>query len=99
MSNLADAVFQVLSTRAQRKTMKECTELSALCPIEATVLGYFPNLGSSIFFAVVFGLVLIPALTLGIWKRTWSYMAGISIALVLELCGGFISFLSLSFFL
>ncbi|KAG9251916.1 RTA1 like protein-domain-containing protein [Emericellopsis atlantica] len=42
-----------------------CTELSPQCPVEATVLGYRPNLGSSYFFAIAFGICTIAAASLG----------------------------------
>jgi hypothetical protein len=71
----------------KRLSFDQCTELSALCPVEATVLGYAPNFGASIFFAVCFGILLIIALTVSVWKRTWSYGAAISVGLLLELCG------------
>lgn len=70
-----------------RRSFDQCTELSPLCPVEATVLGYIPNFGASIFFAVCFGILLIIALVLSVWKRTWSYGAAICIGLLLELCG------------
>ncbi|KND92057.1 Uncharacterized protein C17G6.02c, partial [Tolypocladium ophioglossoides CBS 100239] len=64
-----------------------CTAVSPLCPVEATVLGYYPNLGSGVFFAVAFGLCLVAAAALGVSKRTWTYGAAITIGLVLETAG------------
>ncbi|KPM45371.1 hypothetical protein AK830_g1153 [Neonectria ditissima] len=65
----------------------ECTDVSPDCPVNATVLGYVPNLGSSIFFAVGFGLCLIGALGLGIGKRTWTFCAAVSAGVLLECLG------------
>jgi hypothetical protein len=70
-----------------RRTMDECTELSELCPVEATVLGYIPNLGASVFFAIVFGILLSYCVGVTVWKRTWTYSAGLTIGLLLETAG------------
>jgi hypothetical protein len=69
------------------KSYDECSEVSAECPVEATVLGYVPNLGSSIFFAIAFGLLIIASLGLGIWKRTWTYCAAVTVGVFLECIG------------
>ncbi|TFB00553.1 Sphingoid long-chain base transporter RSB1 [Trichoderma ghanense] len=66
---------------------QDCTEVSALCPVEATVLGYYPNLGSGIFFAIVFGILTVASLVLGVWKKTYTYAIGLSIGLLLEMLG------------
>jgi hypothetical protein len=71
----------------RRARFDDCSEISALCPVEATVLGYYPNFGASIFFAIAFGLLLVAALGLSAWKRTWTYGAAIGIGLVLEMAG------------
>lgn len=71
----------------RRKSYNECSELSDFCPVEATVLGYAPNLGASIFFTVAFGIVLSASIFLTVWKRTWSYSAGLTAGLVLETAG------------
>lgn len=65
----------------------QCTEVSLLCPVEATVLGYAPNLGSGIFFSVAFGILTIAAGVLGVWKRTWTFGAAITLGLLLEMLG------------
>ncbi|KAI5463493.1 RTA1 like protein-domain-containing protein [Mariannaea sp. PMI_226] len=72
---------------ARFKSFDACTEVSADCPVEATVLGYIPNLGSSVFFSIGFGLLLLTSLTLGIWKRTWTYCVALSLGLLLECLG------------
>ncbi|KAH8173446.1 RTA1 like protein [Sarocladium implicatum] len=71
----------------ERKSMKDCTEVSDFCPVEATVLGYVPNLGASIFFTTVFGALLTLSIVFAIWKRTWTYSAGLTCGLVLETAG------------
>lgn len=65
----------------------DCTEISALCPVSGTVLGYYPNLGSGIFFAIVFGILTVGSVGLGIWKKTYTYAIGLSIGVLLEMLG------------
>ena len=64
-----------------------CSEVTPQCRVEYTVLGYYPNLGSGIFFSIAFGLCFLAALYLGIKKRTWTYCVAISIGLLLETLG------------
>ncbi|RGP61718.1 hypothetical protein FLONG3_10434 [Fusarium longipes] len=64
-----------------------CTEISDLCPVEATVLGYVPNKGSSIFFTVCFAILFVSAVGIGIWRRTWTYAATLGAGLLLETIG------------
>lgn len=67
----------------------ECTQVTPDCPVEATVLGYYPNLGSGYFFTIAFGICLIASVVLGVWKRTWTYTAAITCGLILEFAGMF----------
>lgn len=64
-----------------------CKQVSDLCPVAATTLGYYPNEGLNIFFAVGFGLAAVITLVFGVWKRTWSFMAFIVAGCFLELAG------------
>ena len=66
---------------------KTCKEVSDLCPVELTTLGYYPNVGINVFFAIGFGIALIAVLVTGIWKKTWSYMGFIAAGCILELAG------------
>lgn len=74
-----------------RHSFKTCVEVSDICPVEATVLGYYPNRGSGIFFAVAFALCMIAAAVLGVWKRTWTFGAAITVGLILETAGRYSS--------
>lgn len=48
---------------------QECLEVSELCPVEASIYGYYPSRPANYFFAVVFGILLIVQLLQGIkWK-------------------------------
>ncbi|RSM17108.1 hypothetical protein CDV31_004001 [Fusarium ambrosium] len=57
---LSPAVISALDllVRAPRVNTKACSgkPISEVCPVEATTLGYNPNLGANIFFVVAFGL-------------------------------------------
>lgn len=64
-----------------------CTEVSPLCPVEATTLGYYPNKPLNIFIAAAFGLAALISLVLGVWKRTWVYTGFLVAGCVLELAG------------
>lgn len=66
---------------------RECTELGPYCPVEATVLGYIPNRGSSIFFTVAFGIAFIAAVFLSVRSRTWTYGVALGAGLLLETIG------------
>ncbi|KAM5347410.1 hypothetical protein ACJ41O_010415 [Fusarium nematophilum] len=78
-----------LPVRAEpaRLSFVNCDQVSAACPVEASTLGYAPNLGSSIFFAIGFGSLLIASAFLGITKKTYTYAAAITIGLLLETLG------------
>ncbi|KAM0563401.1 hypothetical protein ACHAPJ_001122 [Fusarium lateritium] len=65
----------------------DCTDITALCPVSATVLGYVPNKGSSIFFTIGFAILFFSAVGLGVWKRTWTYAATLGAGLLLEMIG------------
>ncbi|KAI0482494.1 RTA1-domain-containing protein [Xylariaceae sp. FL0804] len=64
-----------------------CHEVTPACPVSATVLGYYPNLGINTFFSAGFALCLVGLLVTGIWKRTWGYSAALTAGCMLELAG------------
>ncbi|CAK7222918.1 hypothetical protein SBRCBS47491_005027 [Sporothrix bragantina] len=70
---------------------KDCTEVSKACPVQATTLGYYPNVGINAFFAVGFGiatLALLIPLFFGLFKRrTWAYSCFVAAGAALELAG------------
>ncbi|KAL1839223.1 hypothetical protein VTJ49DRAFT_1741 [Mycothermus thermophilus] len=70
-------------------TYETCDEVSLYCPVEYTTLGYYPNLGVNVFLAIGFGLTAILTLTVGIWKRTWSFSLAVAAGCFLE-CAGYI---------
>ncbi|KAJ2907321.1 RTA1 domain-containing protein [Zalerion maritima] len=67
---------------------QSCTEVSLpYCPIQATVLGYYPNEGANIFFAVVFAINVVAVTFFGIRYKTWSYSAALFMGAALETAG------------
>lgn len=66
---------------------KNCVDVTPECPVRATVLGYYPNLGSGYFFTIMFGLCLIGTVVLGVSKRTWTFTAALTCGLILETAG------------
>ncbi|KAK4126428.1 RTA1-domain-containing protein [Parathielavia appendiculata] len=64
-----------------------CTEVTPMCPVERTTLGYYPNRGINIFFVIGYATATMVALVLGIPKKTWSYTGFIAAGCALELAG------------
>lgn len=64
-----------------------CTEVNLFCPVEATTLGYYPNLGANAFFCAAFGLCAVGTIVIGIWKRTWTFAMVVGAGLILETVG------------
>ena len=64
-----------------------CDELSVFCPVEATVLGYAPNLGANIFFTVAFGVSCLATLAIGFRAKTWTFSGAVALACILETMG------------
>ncbi|KAK1777210.1 RTA1-domain-containing protein [Copromyces sp. CBS 386.78] len=66
-----------------------CTKVTAICRVEYTPLGYYPNQGVNIFLAIAFGLCAIGTLAIGVWKKTWGYSIAITAGCILECAGMF----------
>lgn len=68
-------------------SFKTCTEVSPVCPVEATTYGYYPNFGANIFLTVWFGVLAVVQLGYGLYSSTWSFMAALTMACCLESVG------------
>ncbi|KAL2151750.1 hypothetical protein VTH82DRAFT_6848 [Thermothelomyces myriococcoides] len=68
-------------------TYETCHEVSQLCPVEATTLGYYPNEGVNIFLAIAYGLAALITIVIGVWKRTWGYSVAVGAGCFLEFAG------------
>ncbi|KAK5114903.1 hypothetical protein LTR62_002062 [Meristemomyces frigidus] len=62
-----------------------CT-LETCCLAQSSFL-YLPNFGANLFFAIFFGVFILPQIGLGIFYRTWGFMVGMIMGLVLEVVG------------
>jgi hypothetical protein len=65
--------------------VNQCT-FDTCCLAQSSFL-YRPSYGGNLFFAILFGVFIVPQLSLGIFYRTWGYMVGTDIGLILELIG------------
>lgn len=66
---------------------EDCTAVTAACPVSATTLGYYPNVGINYFIAICFGMATVGLVVTGVWKRTWSYSGFLTAGAALELAG------------
>lgn len=67
------------------ETQQLCT-LETCCLAQSNFL-YLPDFGGNLFFAIFFGILLVPQLGLGIRYRTWGFMVGMLSGLALEIIG------------
>ena len=63
-----------------------CT-LDTCCLAYQSPFAYRPTYGGNLFFAIIFGIVLLPQLGLGIYYKTWGFMVGMVCGLILEVLG------------
>lgn len=64
-----------------------CTEVSPLCPVEASTYGYYPNYGGNVFFTVFFGVCGALQLGYGVYFRTWTFSTALVMGGFLEMAG------------
>ncbi|RAH65223.1 RTA1 domain-containing protein [Aspergillus aculeatinus CBS 121060] len=55
--------------------MDNCTSVTPACPVSATTLGYYPNLGGNIFLLLVFAICALTQIYLGFRYRVRLYSA------------------------
>lgn len=66
---------------------RTCFDVSPECPVELTTYGYYPVLWANALFCAIFGLCSIGQLGMGIYFKTWTWMATVSLACLLEFAG------------
>lgn len=69
------------------ETTSNCLQISTLCPVDATIYGYYPNMGANAFFLALFASCFIVQLFLGIKYRTWTYLIGLGFGTAAEAIG------------
>ncbi|KAJ0340566.1 hypothetical protein COL154_008631 [Colletotrichum chrysophilum] len=67
--------------------MSKCTEVTLNCPVEATVYGYYPNVGGNAFLLAIFILCTVSQLFLGVKYRLRAFMTVMVIGCLLEALG------------
>lgn len=68
-------------------SIRDCTEVSPLCPVEATTYGYYPVLGVNATLCAVFGLLGLLQLALALLTRVRAYSIVIACGCLLECLG------------
>lgn len=64
-----------------------CVGNATVCPVEASIYGYEPNLPATCFFLVLFALCGVVNIYLGIRYKTWAYMVALGLACFTEALG------------
>ncbi|KAL6711495.1 hypothetical protein ACN47E_004429 [Coniothyrium glycines] len=77
------------ATDRPKGDFRDCVEVSAECPVNATLYGYRPNMGANAFLCAVFGICFIATLVIGIMTKTWTYTLALGIGTFLE-CAGYV---------
>jgi hypothetical protein len=70
-----------------KPSYNNCFAVSPECPISGTLYGYSPNLGANVFFAALFGTLLLAQIIIGSWTRTWTYMLAVGLGVFGEMVG------------
>lgn len=65
----------------------DCQSVSALCPVETSIYGYYPNLGANLFFAVFFGICTILQMAQGFYWKSWSFSVPLALGCLSECIG------------
>ncbi len=76
-----------LHALAERASFATCTEVSLKCPVQATTLGYYPNLGVNVFVALGYAIAGIVTIFFGVRKRTWGFSTAVAAGCILECVG------------
>lgn len=71
----------------QQNSVAECLNVSPECPVEATIYGYYPNLGANAFFVAFFALCFFIQTGLGLRYKTWTYLVAMFFGCFAEALG------------
>ena len=69
----------------QIRPSSECT--LDTCSLIVSNWGYLPNSAGNIFFIILFALIFLLQIPLGVWKKTWGVLIGMTIGAALEAVG------------
>lgn len=76
-----------MSNSTSHRNTTDCTSISLDCPLDATIYGYYPNLGANVFFAVIFGILAVAHFALGLRYRCWAFMVALGVGCIGECVG------------
>lgn len=66
---------------------QNCTEVTPLCPVEATTYGYYPNLGLHSTLCAAFVICALLQIGFGVWHRSWTFMIALAGGSIMEAVG------------
>ncbi|KAF2151976.1 RTA1-domain-containing protein [Myriangium duriaei CBS 260.36] len=66
---------------------QNCTEVTPLCPVQATTYGYAPNYGITMTLVILFALCAILQLGFGLYHRAWTFTLALFGGCVMEAIG------------
>ncbi|ORY04386.1 RTA1 like protein-domain-containing protein [Clohesyomyces aquaticus] len=75
------------ATDRPKGNFRHCLEISPKCPVNATLYGYYPNMGANAFLCALFAVCCIVTIVVGIMTRTWTYTLALGIGTFLEAAG------------
>jgi hypothetical protein len=64
-----------------------CTAVSAQCPVQGSIYGYYPSLPANAFFLAFFALFALVNVGLGVRYRTWTFMIALTLGCTAEAVG------------
>lgn len=76
-----------LNTTSFEPSYDNCKNVSALCPVEATVYGDYFTLEPCALFAALFGACAVWQLVVVFWRRTWTFSAFLFVGTFIEFIG------------
>lgn len=65
----------------------DCTAISASCPVDQTIYGYYPSLPGNTFFLAIFAIFTLSNLVLGLRFRTYTYTVAMFFGCLGEVIG------------
>ncbi|KAL5118721.1 hypothetical protein ACEQ8H_003398 [Pleosporales sp. CAS-2024a] len=77
------------ATDRPKGDFRKCEQVTATCPLYATLYGYRPDLAANSFLCALFGVCFIASLLIGTMTKTWTYTIALGIGTFLE-CAGYI---------
>lgn len=64
-----------------------CTFVSELCPVGATLYGYYSNPVAIVIFVSFFGSIIVAQFLISLWKRTWTFPVWVFLGCAGEVLG------------